>query len=58
MKDFESYKNRLIQQSNHKKQNPKHIISEKDYSDFSGFCEWEIWGALADYDYEKWLKEQ
>ncbi len=58
MKDFESYKNRLNQQENHKKQNSKHIINEKDYSAFGGFNEWEIWGAFADYDYENWLKEQ
>jgi len=58
MKDFESYKNRLSQQDRHTRAEFEHIINKDDYASFGGFTEAEIWGVFADYDYEKWLKEQ
>ncbi len=58
MKDFESYKNDLVKQNRHNLKKTEHIISKEDYYDFRGFTEEELWGVFADYDYEKWLKEQ
>ncbi len=42
----------------HKNSNSKHIMLKKDYQNFSGFSENEIWGEFEDFDYEKWLKEK
>ena len=58
MKDFESYKNDLVRQNRHNLKKSEHIMKVEDYYNFCGFGEKEIWGVFADYNYEKWLKEQ
>ncbi len=58
MKDFSSYQKDLFGYARHKTDNSLHKMGKEDFMDFSGFCEEEIWGVFADFDYENWLKEQ
>lgn len=60
MQAFQKYKENLSKILLHKNTQNKHILQEKEYIDFAGFEEFEIWGEDVQdlQNYEEWLKEQ
>ena len=54
---YNNYRNGLSKCTRHFFLDSNHIMLEKDYADFCGFSEREIWGNLEEYDYENWLEE-
>lgn len=60
MQAFKKYKKELSKLPLHKITQKTHILKEREYIDFAGFTEREIWGDSAQdlQNYEDWLKEQ